>query len=195
MTTVGYGDFFPKTHIGRFITIFACLVGVYFVSMMMVFMTHKSILNENENKSYRLITRIKLRNEIKEEKADIVYRALKMALEKKKLREDKITQKDFHINYSFQKRKIANAIETSNEKLRMIKRFEFTPLKDQLFDISERIDSDIKEIKQELQSLSFLNETLINFSDSQIEVAKYLKKNCFAIKVIFFHYRFLYVSV
>jgi len=162
---------------------------------MMVFMTHKSILNEKENKSYRLITRIKLRNEIKEEKADIVYRALKMALEKKKLREDKITQKDFHINYSFQKRKIANAIETSNEKLRMIKRFEFTPLKDQLFDISERIDSDIKEIKQELQSLSFLNETLINFSDSQIEVAKYLKKNCFAIKVIFFHYRFLYVSV
>jgi len=161
------------------------LVGVYFVSMMMVFMTQKSILNENENKAYKLITRLKLRNEIKNLKADIVFRALKMALDKKKLKENTIKEKDFYINYSFEKRKIGNAIENSNEKLRIIKTFEFIPMKEHLFDISERIDSDIKEIKQELESLNFLNETLINFSDSQIEVAKYLKKNCFAIKVIF----------
>lgn len=148
-------------------------------------MTQKSILNENENKAYRLITRLKLRNEIKEAKADMVYRALKMALDKKKLREAKMTEKDFHIKYNFEKRKIANAIETCKDKHRMIKSFEFIPMKEHLFDISERIDSDIKEIKQELQSLNFLNETLINFSDSQIEVAKYLKKNCFAIKVSF----------
>jgi len=183
MTTVGYGDFYPKTHIGRFISIFACLVGVYFVSMMMVFMTQKSILNEAENKAYKLITRLKLRNEIKDLKADIVYRILIMALDKKKLKENSIRERDFYINYSFQKRKIANAIESSSEKLRLIKTFEFVPIKEHLFDISERIDNDIKEIKQELESLNFLNETLINFSDSQIEIAKYLKKNFFAIKV------------
>ncbi len=157
-------------------------------------MTQKSILTENENKAYKLITRLLLRSHIKEAKADIVFRALKMALVKKRLHEKKISEKNFHISYSYQQRKITNAIEVCNEKLRMIKSFEFIPMKEHLFDISERIDSDIKEIKQELQSLNFLNETLINYSDSQIEVNKYLKKNCFAIKVflIFFVCNFVY---
>lgn len=186
MTTVGYGDFYPKTQIGRFIVIMAGLVGVYFVSMMMVFMTQKSILTENENKAFKIITRLKLRNEIKNIKANIVYRAIKMAIEKKKLNNGEISEQKFHINYNYHRRKITNENENCKEKIRMIQNFEFIPLKEQLFDISERIDSDIKEIKQELESLGFLNETLINFSDSQIEVAKYLKKNCFAIKVVIF---------
>ena len=66
MTTVGYGDFFPKTHFGRILIIFACIIGIYFVSMMMIFMTQKSILTENEQKAYKLITRLKIRNQLKD---------------------------------------------------------------------------------------------------------------------------------
>ena len=55
MTTVGYGDFFPKTHFGRGFIIVSCVIGIYFVSMMMIFMTQKSILTESEQKVYKLM--------------------------------------------------------------------------------------------------------------------------------------------
>jgi hypothetical protein len=72
MCTVGYGDFYAKTQIGRFITILACLIGTYFTSMMMVFMTQKSNLNENEKKAYLLISRLKYRYEIKQHNAYMI---------------------------------------------------------------------------------------------------------------------------
>ena len=31
MTTVGYGDFFPKTHFSRILIIVSCIIGIYFV--------------------------------------------------------------------------------------------------------------------------------------------------------------------
>lgn len=183
MTTVGYGDFYAKTQIGRFITIIACMIGIYFVSMMMVFMTQKSVLNENEAKAFKLITRLKLRSEIKEKQAFMVLCAINMVIYRRKRSDDVLKEKEFQIKYNYEKRNITTYLEENKDKLRIIKSFEFIPMKEHLFDISERIDNDINEIKQELDSLQYINDTLFNFSDSQIEVAKYLKKNCYATKV------------
>jgi hypothetical protein len=185
MTTVGYGDFYAKTHIGRFITIIACSIGIYFVSMMMVFMTQKSVLNENETKAYKLITRLKLRNEIKDIQAFMINHFLNMVLFKKRKTKKILSDKQFHIKFNYEKRNIITHIEVIKNKLRVIKSFEVILMKEHLFDISERIDMDIKEIKQELGTLKFINETLISFTDSQIEVAKYLKKNCYATKLLY----------
>ena len=33
MTTVGFGDYFPKTHLGRFVIVIACFIGVFIVSL------------------------------------------------------------------------------------------------------------------------------------------------------------------
>ena len=78
MTTVGYGDFYPKTHFGRFIVIFSCIIGIYFTSMMMIFLTKKSVLNENELKSYKLITRLKIRYQLKDIHSYMIYHGFKM---------------------------------------------------------------------------------------------------------------------
>ena len=45
MTTVGFGDFYPRTHMGRFIMIIACFWGVFLVSM--------SIVSLNNVKKFR----------------------------------------------------------------------------------------------------------------------------------------------
>ena len=84
MTTVGYGDFYPKTQIGRGITIFCCLVGVYFVSSLMVFMTNKTAKNEKEEKAFKLITRIKHRNVVKNLQSHVIHYFFKMIILKKK---------------------------------------------------------------------------------------------------------------
>jgi hypothetical protein len=40
MTTVGYGDFFPKTVFGRFIDVFLVIWGTFIVSLMVVVLTN-----------------------------------------------------------------------------------------------------------------------------------------------------------
>lgn len=185
MTTVGYGDYYSKTQVGRFITIIACMIGTYFVSMMMVFMTQKSGLHENEKKAYNLITRLKLRNDIKHQQANMILNALRMAAHRMNKNSGKLKEKDFHIKYSYEKRNVITSIEVVKNKKKIIQTFECISLKESLFDISERIDSDIKEIKNECDSLKFINEIIISFSDCQIEIAKYLKKNCYATKLFY----------
>lgn len=175
MTTVGYGDFFPKTHLGRFLVIVACLVGTYFVSMMMVFMTQKSILDESEFKAYKLITRLKLRREIKSIQAVLVYKTLE--LKKSKNQDGEAYEKH--------KNTIQYLIEKINSKNRRIRTFEVVATKEQLFDICERIDNDIKDMYNELESIHLLNEIIKDFTDSQIESVRFLKKNIYAMKLIY----------
>jgi len=42
MTTVGYGDFYPSTHIGRTVGVVACMWGNFIVSIMVVSLTISS---------------------------------------------------------------------------------------------------------------------------------------------------------
>jgi len=55
MTTVGYGDITPKSHLGRLICVIACITGMVFVSLSVVSMTVISEFNEEEKKAYSLI--------------------------------------------------------------------------------------------------------------------------------------------
>lgn len=45
MMTVGFGDYFPRTHLGRSICIIACFWGVFVVSMMVVTLTNATTLS------------------------------------------------------------------------------------------------------------------------------------------------------
>ena len=40
MTTVGYGDFFPRTDLGRLIIFLVCICGIFILSMMVVTLTN-----------------------------------------------------------------------------------------------------------------------------------------------------------
>ena len=50
MTTVGFGDFFPKTHLGRGVVVLACFYGVFLVSMMVVTLSESSEFTQSEKK-------------------------------------------------------------------------------------------------------------------------------------------------
>ena len=76
-----------------------------------------------------------------------------MAKFKKQHDNNEIDQKQFHIKYNYEKRNILGEIEDIKSKLRIIKSHDIVPTKEQLFDISERIETDFFEIKRELDSL------------------------------------------
>ena len=52
MTTVGYGDFFPKTTMGRLVGIIICFWGVVVVSVFVVTLTNMLAFDPSEDKTY-----------------------------------------------------------------------------------------------------------------------------------------------
>lgn len=54
-TTIGYGDMYPISHMGRFIAIVACVVGMVLVSLFVVALNTTMALDENEDKAYSAV--------------------------------------------------------------------------------------------------------------------------------------------
>lgn len=55
MTTVGYGDYFPRSVIGRLLTSFIAFWGIFSVSMMMVVLQQTFLLTPLEEKALTVI--------------------------------------------------------------------------------------------------------------------------------------------
>jgi hypothetical protein len=153
--------------------------------MMMAVMSRKTLLSESEVKAYKLITRVKLRNELRDIEANLVYHSLQMFILKKRKGSQVLTRAEFEINYNYQRRSIIACIDHKKEKDLSIKLFEFIPTKDRLFDIYSQMDEDIRDIKKEIDSLSYVNDSIVGYAESQNDVIKYLKKNIYATKLMF----------
>jgi hypothetical protein len=50
MATVGYGDFYPRTHLGRLTVVAVCIVGMISVSLFVVFLQQLIEFNPKEQK-------------------------------------------------------------------------------------------------------------------------------------------------
>lgn len=58
MTTVGYGDFYPKTNFGRFVGVITAFWGVFFVSLFVVALTNILELEDAESRAFILLRRL-----------------------------------------------------------------------------------------------------------------------------------------
>ena len=68
MTTVGYGDYYPRSQMGRLIGVIACLIGMILLSLVVVSLGVITKFTTEENKAY-----LKLKYQIAHE--DVEYRA------------------------------------------------------------------------------------------------------------------------
>jgi hypothetical protein len=84
MTTVGYGDYFPSSFLGRIVGIFACTCGIFLISMLIVTISNILELTTIEENVFKIIRRIKLNKEKDEIASKFVTKYLKHMVDSKK---------------------------------------------------------------------------------------------------------------
>ena len=93
MTTVGFGDYFPSSIIGRIIGIMACFNGVFLISMLVVTITNVLNLSNHEQNVYMILEKVTLESEKLEVARDLIAKYFNIIRKSKK--EDK---KSFEAN-------------------------------------------------------------------------------------------------
>lgn len=102
--TVGYGDFYPQTHLGRIIAVIACLWGTFLTSLMVVALTISVAFTPQEEKAYE---------ELKKEELDLLMRKNSVSLIRNAIKLRKLDSKN-------EKSKM-NLIESFNESVKRLR--------------------------------------------------------------------------
>lgn len=92
MTTVGYGDVYPKSSVGRFIGVIVALWGLFLVSIFTVTLTNLFSFTSGEQKAFDLSTRLKQKDDLKHSAASLLVSSYKSAHAKKTNNEKLIKQ-------------------------------------------------------------------------------------------------------
>lgn len=86
MLTIGYGDVFPKSHMGRLIGIVIATWGSFYVSLFVVALNNILEFESSEQKSYMLLSRLLSKEDLKLEAARCLSAAYRLKLERDKQR-------------------------------------------------------------------------------------------------------------
>ena len=141
MTTVGYGDFYPKSNIGRLVGIIIAFWGVLFVSLFVVTLTNLLDFEGGEEKSYYLLQRLKQKDKLKVEAVNLLSSAYKKKLTMKKYPNSKRKQisalKDFR-KYMIRFQKLSRMIRSNYD----------------MDTEADRIKREIEDLKEEAEYIS-----------------------------------------
>mmetsp|Transcript_14073 Transcript_14073/g.14058 ORF Transcript_14073/g.14058 Transcript_14073/m.14058 type:complete len:264 (-) Transcript_14073:108-899(-) len=87
MTTVGYGDFFPKSIPSRILGIICAFYGVYLVSLFLITLDNLLKLDQSETRSYELISRLENKEALKLEAVNVITTGFRHKRAKRKAEE------------------------------------------------------------------------------------------------------------
>jgi len=77
MTTVGYGDYYPKTNMGRVVGIIIAFWGVFIVSLFVVSLSNMFEFDQGEQKAFTLNERLQAKENLRVEAANVLGSAYK----------------------------------------------------------------------------------------------------------------------
>jgi potassium intermediate/small conductance calcium-activated channel subfamily N protein 2 len=165
MTTVGYGDFYPRTHLGRFIIVIACFWGVFMVSMMVVTLTENSEFSKGEKRAYEILARLKAKQKATEIAKHIVLASFRFNMVKKlKNSGSAIVGSNRHIRdiegtYIDRYNKLIGLVQKFSEQREIWKKWELED-GEMLRQLNEKIDVDIEELKNQVASICEVEQQL-----------------------------------
>ena len=80
MTTVGYGDIYPRTTLGRLVIFFCSIFGVIVISLIVVTVQNSLEMTNVESKAYTVIKKIQLTQTMRDRAAMVIGKASRIFL-------------------------------------------------------------------------------------------------------------------
>mmetsp|Transcript_17341 Transcript_17341/g.19769 ORF Transcript_17341/g.19769 Transcript_17341/m.19769 type:complete len:253 (+) Transcript_17341:2-760(+) len=166
MTTVGYGDYFPRTHYGRLVAVIVSFWGVFLVSMMVVTLTGSSSFEPKEAKAYDILFRLNTKDEIKKKAASVITTVVRIVGNNKKLEKQKVTKQQHKTDKVALTNELTIKLEVFRNARSLLSDYEISP-EELLRQLSEKIDRDFEDLKDLLLSMVALEKHLNEIEKSQ----------------------------
>ena len=157
MTTVGYGELFPKTHSGRAVCVITAFFGVFLVSLMVVTLTSSSEFSKYQKQAYDILHRLKIKDKMKRFGTSAIVQWFRVAKARVKLK-IAIQRKDpegvtyFKKERGEEERILEHRFQLfKNEKQKLNKKE--VPTEELLNQLTERMELDFDAIKDQLSNI------------------------------------------
>lgn len=180
MTTVGYGDYYPITTLGRLICVFAAVGGTCLTSFMVITLQNTIQFTDDEDKAFNYREKIVMRDQV-EKKAAIFFKcsfqflvakkkhkkAIEIGLPRNQVKSLKKKMKNIFKNKIKSKKKFKSLAKLYRNIYEVLS--EANILKSKLSDFHENL-SDIQENCEEM-------ENYINNTNAALDEIEILQKN------------------
>lgn len=155
MCTVGYGDFYPRTHVGRFVIIIACFWGIFLISMMVVTLTESSEFTKGESRAFEILSRLKRKEQAKHTAAKAIYMALKTNFYLNNSNSDQ----DFYKTKKIMMDHLKRVLEQFRSEQNDWKQWDL-PVEEMLRQLTEKLDVDMEELRNKIYSVVEIDHQL-----------------------------------
>ena len=180
MVTVGYGDLYPRSHLGRGIVIIAAILGMLLTSLMIVSLGNLTEFTEQEKKAYNIIKKIQADDNALLKAGSVIGIFCKLRYEieiKKRNKKKNIIMNNNNNNKenSLTKRfilimKLKRNISMFKSDYRLANTLS-VPVDEMLKLLEAKMYNDIKELNDKLNSLQETEEILISIDKTQKQIA------------------------
>ncbi|CAD8121239.1 unnamed protein product [Paramecium sonneborni] len=101
ITTVGYGDFYTRTDLGRFVIFIVCVLGIFVISVMVVTLITSLETSTLESHAITVLERIQFREQMINSASMVIMYSLKIVAELKKSNMTKFQFKQLILNLKY----------------------------------------------------------------------------------------------
>ena len=175
MVTVGYGDRYPLTHMGRFLALWVGVVGTLLVSLMLVALSSTTQLSNGEQRVFSRVDIISLRSKAKQYGSELLFNIFTMYVSNKRiimLEQDEDEQQEVNREV-FKKFALLSRTRNIAHEFNLVffKYSTSTSIpEDLILDLYEKNDEKFKTVYSTLGKVSFIQENCMKVTKNQAEI-------------------------
>lgn len=169
ITTVGYGDTYPRTHMGRAIAIIAIIWGTFMISLMIIMFNNYILFSRTEQKSYHYLEKVLGNIKIKEFASKLLSRYIYLYIQRKKRKLSpthpemiKLHKEFLHFRCLFRQTVLAV-------------RFKYPTFRDAFNSMNDELNLNLNKLQENLTRSEDINAQLDSILESQKKTIEYIK--------------------
>ena len=180
MVTVGYGDGYPRTHVGRFIVLWVGVVGTLLVSLFLVALSSSSALSSGEIRVFNKVDFLSMKRRAQKSGAELLYSVFLMHLSSKRARElegDESKQQELNkeVLFKFVSLSRSKAIVSEFKTIYFqLKTLTSIP-EDLILDLLENNEQKFREVYSKTCKVSFIQDNCSKIIQNQKEIQESLE--------------------